>query len=236
MSYYLTHNGSDNSNEILPANTTSYLIEDVMKGRSYSISVFAENVLGNNIASEVIVCKYSLMRILPLSINTITLMIISRTVTVHIHVTFITYFFQITGVPLVIPSTSSNVISPTSTTTTSITSSMTTSSSKPSAGKLFLNHVMILSLFFCHYSILVHTCAMYTRMITPKISYTHTYTPYNIHVSTFSGLEPGAIIGIVIGILSPAVVIITVSAIVIYCVIKGQRTFSIINFFCVFTS
>ena len=113
-------------------------------------------------------------------------MIISRTVTVHIHVTFITYFFQITGVPLVIPSTSSNVISPTSTTTTSITSSMTTSSSKPSAGKLFLNHVMILSLFFCHYSILVHTCAMYTRMITPKISYTHTYTPYNIHVSTFS--------------------------------------------------
>ena len=62
MSYYLTHNGSDNSDEItikLPADTTSYLIEDVMKGRSYSISVFAENVLGNNTATEVIVCKYS---------------------------------------------------------------------------------------------------------------------------------------------------------------------------------
>ena len=61
-------------------------------------------------------------------------MIISRTVTVHIHVTFITYSFQITGVPLVIPSTTSNVISPTSTTssisssTTSSTSSSTTSS------------------------------------------------------------------------------------------------------------
>ena len=58
MSYYLTHNGSDNSNEILPADTTSYLIEDVMKGRCYSISVFAENVLGNNTATEEIVCKY----------------------------------------------------------------------------------------------------------------------------------------------------------------------------------
>ena len=75
MSYYLTHNGSDNSNEItikLSADTTSYLIQDVMKGRYYSISVSAENVLGNNTATEVIVCKYSLMWILPLSINTIT--------------------------------------------------------------------------------------------------------------------------------------------------------------------
>ena len=74
MSYYLTHNGSDNSNEIaikLSADTTSYLIQDVMKGICYSISVSAENVLGNNTATEVIVCKY--MRILSLSINTISL-------------------------------------------------------------------------------------------------------------------------------------------------------------------